>query len=53
MLEALTLILFLVRNAASTLLSALMLVIIPIILFEIPFVVSIVFIKNITFAPGV
>jgi hypothetical protein len=53
MSKAFTLILFLVRNTVSTLLLALMLIIIPTILFKIPFVISIAFIKNITFAPGV
>jgi hypothetical protein len=53
MSEVFTLILFLVRNTASTLPLVLTLIITPIILFKIPFVISIAFIKNITFAPGV
>jgi hypothetical protein len=53
MLEIFTLILFLVGNAALILLLVLTLIIIPIVLFKIPFVISIVFIKNITFILGV
>jgi hypothetical protein len=53
MSETLTLILFLVRNTALTLPLVLMLIIIPTILFVILFIISIAFIKNITFAPGV
>jgi hypothetical protein len=53
MSKVLILILFLVRNAASTLPLVLTLIITPIVLFKIPFIISIIFIKNITFALGV